>query len=198
MHTHYCDMSSACKVRRGKSEVSVGGDRSRPAAAGLGAGTAPGSTVGCSMCPRALCTPSLGYGATERSRYLPLAQHRGAPEPGEAIPGGWWAPHLLSERPLCGQAAPPTPVPVPGAAGSGAGSASRPLGVRPSSSPSPSSSDTSRISSTVSGKLMRYLSLTGCGNRRQSEQASPYRTAARSSSPHAGALRLHSRNLCPK
>lgn len=38
-HTHYCDMSSACKVRRGKSEVLVGGRRSKPAAAGLGDGT---------------------------------------------------------------------------------------------------------------------------------------------------------------
>lgn len=33
-HTHYCDMSSACKVRRGKCEVLVGGSRSRPAVAG--------------------------------------------------------------------------------------------------------------------------------------------------------------------
>lgn len=38
-HTHYCDMSSACKVRRGKSEVLVGRHRSKPAAAGLGDGT---------------------------------------------------------------------------------------------------------------------------------------------------------------
>lgn len=42
-HTHYCDMSSACKVRRGKGEVLVGGSRSGPAAAGLGAGTTPWS-----------------------------------------------------------------------------------------------------------------------------------------------------------
>lgn len=40
-HTHYCDMSSACKVRRGKGEVLAGTSRSRPAAAGLGAGTTP-------------------------------------------------------------------------------------------------------------------------------------------------------------
>lgn len=38
-HTHYCDMSSACKVRRGKSEVLVEGSSSGPAAAGLEAGT---------------------------------------------------------------------------------------------------------------------------------------------------------------
>lgn len=44
--------------------------------------------------------------------------------------------------------------------------------VRPSSGPSPSSSDTSRISSTVSGKLMRCLSLTDCGSRAESEDAS--------------------------
>lgn len=116
----------------------------------------------------------------------------------EAIPGGCWAPHLLSERPLCGQAAPPTPVPIPRAAGSGASSASRPLGVRPSSGPSPSSSDTSRISSTVSGKLMRYLSLTGCGTRGQSEQASHYCSATRSSCPHARALGLHSGKPLPQ
>lgn len=44
---------------------------------------------------------------------------------------------------------------------------------RPSSGPSPSSSDTSRISSTVSGKLMRCLSLTDCGSRAESVEASP-------------------------
>lgn len=36
--------------------------------------------------------------------------------------------------------------------------------------PSPSSSDTSRISSTVSGKLMRCLSPTDCGSRAESEE----------------------------
>lgn len=45
-HTHYCDMSSACKVRRGKSEVLVGGGRSKPAAARLWAGTAHGAKHG--------------------------------------------------------------------------------------------------------------------------------------------------------
>lgn len=56
-HTHYCDMSSACKVRRGKSEVLVGESRSKPASAGLG--VVPSSrarhSVG-SACPRAPCT----------------------------------------------------------------------------------------------------------------------------------------------
>ena len=50
-HTHYCDMSSACKVRRGKREVSVGGSRSRPAAAGLGAGATPQSRAWCGALP---------------------------------------------------------------------------------------------------------------------------------------------------
>lgn len=49
-HTHYCDMSSACKVRRGKSEVLVGGCRSKPAAAWLGAGTLQQSKAQCGLC----------------------------------------------------------------------------------------------------------------------------------------------------
>jgi len=73
------------------------------------------------------------------------------------------------------------------------------------SGPSPSSSDTSRISSTVSGKLMRCLSPTDCGSRVESENASPSLCSHLQPPPHAqaqhpavsaGPGQLRSEDLC--
>lgn len=73
-HTHYCDMSSACKVRRGKSEVLVGGGRSKPVSGGLWAGITRGARHGA-----VLRVPKFSLHTILRSGHHPPAQHRGRP-----------------------------------------------------------------------------------------------------------------------
>lgn len=183
-HTHYCDMSSACKVTRGKSEVLVGGSRGRPAAAWLGAGTAPRRRARCGAlsaqvlsahCPRGM-GPWRGSGIS----FL----HSAGKHPSQEVPpqesGGL---PLSSPQHHCGAAR----LPLPGLQNATARRQGCCLPrcpsqqisgmVLPSPSPSPSSSDSSGISSTVSGKLMRCLSPTGCGSRAESEKPTPLLTA---------------------
>lgn len=174
-------MSSACKVRRGKSEVLVGGCRSKPARAGLGAGTllAWARHSGGSACPRALCTAP-GARDHRHSQTHPSCTVQGGTQGRRC--------HLRSlvgfPHPLCKTSAGPTELPGLGVSLSQQEHQCHPLGtdpavwqisgmVGPSSHPSPSSSDTSRISSTVSGKLMRCLSPTDCGSRAEQGQRMP-------------------------
>lgn len=97
-------MSSACKVRRGKSEVLVGGCRSKPARAGLGAGTllAWARHSGGSACPRALCTAPGTQDHRHGQTHPSCTVHREAPKAGGATSGTWWASLTLSARPQQG------------------------------------------------------------------------------------------------
>lgn len=84
-HTHYCDMSSACKVRRGKSEVLVGGCRSKPAAAGLGAGTLQQSKAQWGLCmPKGSLHSPWGTGS-QRCPDISLL-HSAGKHPSQEVP----------------------------------------------------------------------------------------------------------------
>lgn len=114
-HTHYCDMSSACKVRRGKSEVLVGGCRSKPAAAGLG----PGS-LQLSKAQWGLCTPkfSLDNPWDVESRSYPGISllHSAGKHPGQEVPpqeSGGLPSSSLQDHSRTHTAPPPRVDPVP-------------------------------------------------------------------------------------